>query len=170
MKIKTGSKSGAEIGFDEKLESILKLDADTQIKAVTYPPGEIFLERGSLWIFRERDEAPGLPARTVLKIFTKDGAVRTESGGCLVQASAQGTWVKVFGDGAEVIEFSKKGKKASTNKINEGFKFLLAAKSAGNSFERLQYGDYAEWQRWVKTLYEKRDDRASERLSREIGV
>ena len=173
--IRTGSGGTVKFSLDEKLDGVVRVGPQSLFRIDTLPPTRVTLERGEICLLREQnhyddtDEPEVFHKNLVLKVFTPNALVQMELAGCVIQSDDSGTWVKVFSDQVDVLELAGKTPRPKANPVNEGYKIFIGKNARGVVFERLQYKDYADWQKWVRPLYEIKDDRAHERLEKHLG-
>ncbi len=155
-KIRTKHKSTVQIAFDRDLVSVAKLEENSRLDILSSPSGGFSLERGQLFLFRENESGKdeNVPR---FRVLTQDAQVAMGLGGCIIELFKTGTSVRVFGERVGVVNRLKKSVKSKPNVIDEGFRFLIDREAAGVLSERMKFSDYAEWQMWIKKLYQNKD-------------
>ncbi len=168
--IRTSKDSFADFLMDDRLESFMRVEAESDVTVLTQPANKLSLKQGTLLILRERDmaemdspEGP-LPDFKPITLVTPQATLVLRSGGFVITANEHETWIQVFADSAEISRFEGKGKTRRLSTVDEGFKMHLTADKSTDSFERLQYTDYVPWQNWSRRIYERRDDATRARM------
>ena len=163
-KIRTEERSSVEIGFDANFENAARLGENSRLSLLGELPFKVLLGKGELFIFCE------YPIHhNALRILTKDALIQLKLGGCAVIASGKGTLIKVFTDRVQVSNLKHHRPGFESRIIEEGFRFLVSAASPRAAFRRMTYADYADWQVWIRNLYERKDDRMAELLEKEFS-
>ncbi len=166
-KVRTLSESSVQILFDRNLGSIAKLAEKSRLDVLGRSSDTFFLERGGLFLYRE-GETGRLEKPQKIRIRTKDGEVQIGLGGCVVQSTKEGTFVRVFDERVEVTgrPGSRVAQTEAPRVVEEGFKFFTSVHAARSAFQRMQFADYGDWQKWIKSVYEKKDDFEAEALEK----
>jgi hypothetical protein len=135
--VRTGKKGSVDFCLNRQWDSFFRLNENSELRFSEKSPDEIQLKKGSLFALLEGEPVPGS-----LRIYSGDTAVRMPSGGLAVYASASRTAVMVFSESVEVGDLA----------VTEGWEW-----SAGQ-VRRLDFSDYAEWQRWFRKSYGRKDE------------
>ena len=164
FKLRTGDKSSVEIVWDSELENMAMLDENAHLDILSQNPPRLFLMRGKFFVLRE-ESASGDHEKTRLpmKFFTGDTLVEMKEGGCSIEAGKKETMVKVFSEKASIFSLKEHRVSSEGKSAEEGFKFFSGKMDPriSSRFQRMSYGDYADWQAWVRKSYEIKDDRAA---------
>ncbi len=168
-KIRTGSGSFVQIAFEGNLETVGLLEGDSRLDIMNDPPTRVFLDRGEFLIFRET-ETSNKSGLKKLGVLTREALVEIQLGGCSVQTFDKGTWVRVFGEKAEVMNLKTRSAAARSKTVEEGFKLFIGRIVPESVLQRMGFADYAEWQGWIKKLYEAKDDLAADALDKELAI
>ncbi|HTL69704.1 MAG TPA: hypothetical protein VL404_00275 [Candidatus Eisenbacteria bacterium] len=160
--VRTRAGGSVSVVFDRRLGGLAHLTENTSVEFLK-SPDHLHLRSGTLFLVMEEEGPAAEQGATSagLTVLTPDVRVHMGSGGCGIEASPRGTEIKVYGGRADVRpEGAAKRQARSMNAVDEGFKFFSgpAGKAPENGFERLRAADYADWQRWIRTWYEKKDD------------
>ena len=168
-KIRTADKSYAEISTSSDFSGLLKLGANSELEVMGEDLSRFFLRKGVLFVLREEDSnVPEKQAReeVLFQIFTEDAIIGLLQGGCSAGVSEKGTWVHVYSEHVKIEPLHSGKQKNDFRFLREGFKYFMA-RSQNKEFQnsgRMHYGDFIEWQLWIKKCYERKDARAKELL------
>lgn len=157
-RLRTEPEGAAEIQFDPDFQNVIRMDENSRLDFLSVAPPVISLERGRLFMLRE-ENASGTTQKG--KVLTPFAALdEFFSGGCVLEASKNGLWIKMYGGSMRVT-----GRGPGSYTVEEGFKLFLQGASS-HSLERMRYPDYLDWQAWLRKIYEKKDDHAAETLEK----
>ncbi|GEM_PF-1425645 len=155
-KVRTGDKGSTQIIFEKNLETVVKLDKNSQLSFPTGRPQTVFLEKGRLFVLREEGAAGAFEIRT------RHLRMHLGLGGCILDASAKGLRVRMFG-GEALLD-------SQGAPLAEGYQFLghFAGKKAEKRKTRMVYHDTIDWEAWVRRWYEVKDDFFADKLEKEM--
>jgi hypothetical protein len=169
--LRTGKDAGACVVFDFELDHALCLGPDSEIEMLR-TPDHVRLKRGRAYLVLESGHAGPLaqPGLSILTVLAGDLRVHMSRGGAVVDLGKRGepARLRVFGGSAKVSRSLPAGAKSRITSVGEGF--ALSSSGSELGFARMPYADYAEWNSWVKTWYEAKDDELAERFEKEVGL
>ncbi len=157
-KVRTGDKGSTHIIFEKDLETAVKLDKNSELNFLTDRPLTVFLEKGRLFVLREEG------AEALFEIRSRHLRARMGLGGCILDVTAQGIRVRMFG--GEALLGSQEAPLA------EGYQFSghFRGKKTETRRNRMIYRDIIDWQTWVRQWYEMKDDFFAAKLEKEMGL
>ncbi len=143
--VRTGKDGSVDFCLNRQWDSFLRLNENSEITFLQKSPKEIRLKNGSLFALLE-----GEPAVGSLGIFLPDMTVRMTLGGAAIFVSTEQTTLQVFGESVEVTDLTGSASDVSQN-VAEGWEW------SASRTRRLDFSDYAQWQRWFRKSYERKD-------------
>ncbi len=143
--VRTGKDAIVDFCLNRQWSNFLQLNENSELEFPKESPKEVRLKKGSLFALLEAESGSDS-----LHIFSPDVELRVGLGGLAVFASASRSTLKVFSESVEVVDL-KSQPSDSPKIISEGWEW-----SAGQT-RRLDFSDYAEWQRWFRKSYERKD-------------
>ncbi len=163
-KIRTVGQSYVEFSTSTDLSGLLRLGVNSQMEVMGDDLARFILRQGTLLVLREEDgNVSGAQKKEdfIFQIFTPDTLVGFLNGGCSVHVSEKGTRVYVFSESVN----------AGAKIVTEGFKYFVSRsgliKTSGPS--RMHFGDYKEWQTWIKKCYDRKDALTRQFLTPKTG-
>ena len=163
--VRTGTDGAVEIAFDDHLNDILRLGPDSRMNFLNPKDASIhlLLERGRLFVLREREEPSQAAPLTVL---TRHFLVEMRLGGCGLETSERRTAVRVFSESLQVLDLNRDHPRSTPRVIAEGLKYFSGVSAVPAVIRRMAYADYGEWRLWMKEMYTAQDDRAVDYLEK----
>ena len=149
--IRTGKDGTVDIALDRSWENMIHLCENSQLDLLGYPARQVELQNGRLFALFEKESDP-------LTITAGHSRVKLSTGGFMLETGENGDGVKVF---SEVIQFAHPGPDSVSDgfrELSEGWKQRVPAAGGIQDPERMDYEDYADWQKWFKQSYERRDN------------
>ena len=155
-KIRTDDKGSTQLFFEKDLETAVKLDKNSELSFPAGKPLTVFLEKGRLFVLRE-EAATGF-----FEVRTRHLRMRLGLGGCILDVSAKGLRIRMFGGEASL---------SSHGALAEGYQFSghFMGKKTEVRKTRMIYRDTLDWQAWVRDWYEIKDDFFADKLEKEMG-
>lgn len=155
--VRTRAGGSVSVIFDSRLEGLAHLEENSALE-VLKSPNQLQLDSGKLFLVLEDEKAlpaglaDGDSAGTVLTVKTREVRAHVGNGGCSIESLPTGTQIKVYGGRVKV---APEGGRLGA--VEEGFLFFTG-RGNENRFERMRATDYADWQTWIRSWYEKKDD------------
>ncbi len=161
------AQSAVHLVLDASLESMATLGENARLRILHGPIASFSLMKGTLFLYREKEK----PAATIssFKVLTKDLEVRMKEGGGIIETGAQGTWVRMFAERAEVMNRFNSSRRPKPEAVEEAFKFFASTESRQTSLERIGPSDFDAWQPWIKKIYARKDLFSAEALEKEMS-
>ncbi len=152
--VETGGDSYADVAMDAALGGILRVGPSSKITVEGEESERIFLEKGSLFFYREKDKS----AKKPWTLSAGGIVLHWDDGGGQLAISKNQVIVRVFAEKIEVMH-----KIASTiTEVSEGLEWTLDIAKGVATVDRMKYEDYAAWESWIREVYEMKDDLAME--------
>jgi len=152
-RLRTGGKGSVVLAFGPSLERVLALAEDTHVRL--QGPAGTRLEEGRLFLLADSAGTAEGP----LTVRAAGTRARLVSGGCQIDASAQGAVARVFGGTLAVAAGEE-----SPVEVSEGYKL----RSGSTAPARLVYDDYQDWQPWIRKFYSAKDDIYQDRSEKDL--
>lgn len=165
--VRVKAQSALHLVFDASLESMATLGENARLKVLHGPVASFSLMKGELFLYREK-ESPAAVLSS-FKVLTKDLEVRMKEGGGIIETGAQGTWVRIFAERAEVMNRFNPTRRPKPEPVEEAFKFFASVDTRQTSLERVSPSDFDAWQPWIKKIYARKDLFAAEALEKEMS-
>ena len=137
--VRTGKDGAVDFSLNRQWDSFLRLSADSEMQISEKSSEEVRLKKGSLFVLLEAEPVSAPPLRLVLPqpVFI------LSSGGLAAAVTETGTELKVFGETAQI--------EGVPEAVEEGWGW-----TDGRTW-RMDFSDYADWQRWVRKTYDRKD-------------
>ncbi len=156
-KVRTGDKGSTHILFEKGLETVVKLDNNSELSLPRGSALTVFLEKGRLFVMREEG------ASGPFEIRTRHLRLRMGLGGCILDASKRAVRVRVYG---EAVTLNTVGELAEGHQYSAHFD----GERVTGKITRMIYHDSMDWQAWFRRWYEMRDDLFADQLEKEMGL
>jgi hypothetical protein len=146
FEVRTTWDSAAEIAFNEHMQSTAELAENSHLIVLDDSAHELLLQKGAIFILLEEkvDAAP-------LVIRAGNIRVKMTRGGCYLKFTAENIVIKALSEDLTIETPEKEGVV-----VKEGFKYFIS--DSDHRMRRMNYGDYSDWQSWLRKWYEKKDD------------
>lgn len=166
-RLRTGADSEAYVIFDPDFERVLALGAGSETHIV-HEPDHFRLVKGRLYVILEPSIESTASGPKMLTVLAGDWRAHFSEGGALVERTASGSTLHVYGGQSKVSEATRGAKGTKLTPVPEGFWY---GQEAGGQVKvsRMSYADYGKWNAWVKRWYEKKDDALADRLQKELS-
>ena len=138
--IRTDKKGSADIVLNHSRESVLHIGENTRLDFLERTPHKLRLEGGSLFALME---AQG----DSLEISTPCSEVTLSLGAAAIESGDSGDRIRVFSESAVV----------QSRTVPEGLKLHVSPQGVAEEAQRMEFGDYNDWQQWLRKNYERND-------------